>query len=174
MPTFEQRLTGGHPNSLGATVEIVEEVLADRSRLEELFNCYWSEDETVRLRVSNAMKRIAAAEHDWLLPYLDRLLKDVSLIDQPSAQWTLSQLFLTYTRDLDDRQRAKATEIMRRNLTESTDWIVLTQTMNTLTRWATKDNSIGKWLRPRLEELSQDERKSVRGRAVKMIALLSR
>ncbi|MEL7340402.1 MAG: hypothetical protein AAGM67_07955 [Bacteroidota bacterium] len=35
---FEQRLQGGHPNSLGNTVEIVEEVLADESRFAEQFS----------------------------------------------------------------------------------------------------------------------------------------
>ncbi len=56
MKNFENRLKGRHPNSLGNTIEIVEEVLADYKLFDELFNCYFSEDETVRLRTSNAMK----------------------------------------------------------------------------------------------------------------------
>ena len=42
-------LTGGHPNSLGRTIEVVETVLADEARMEELFGCYGSVDEVVRL-----------------------------------------------------------------------------------------------------------------------------
>ena len=56
MKNFEQRLTGGHPNSLGNTIEVVNEVLKDEKLFDELFNCYFSRDEIVRLRVSNAMK----------------------------------------------------------------------------------------------------------------------
>ena len=55
---FEHMLSGGHPNSLGNTVEVVEIVLSDRFLLENLYNCYLSQDEVVRLRTSNAMKRI--------------------------------------------------------------------------------------------------------------------
>lgn len=56
---FEAVLTGGHPNSLGRTVEVVDVVLADRAKLAQLYACYFSEDEVVRLRFSSAMKRVA-------------------------------------------------------------------------------------------------------------------
>jgi|GEM_PF-4906833 len=39
--TFETMLTGGHHNSLGRTEEVVDLVLADETRLEELYNCYF-------------------------------------------------------------------------------------------------------------------------------------
>ena len=34
---FEEMLAGGHPNSLGRTVEVVDAVLAKPSRLSELY-----------------------------------------------------------------------------------------------------------------------------------------
>ncbi|MEM1357230.1 MAG: hypothetical protein AAGF89_03485 [Bacteroidota bacterium] len=172
--SFEKRLTGGHPNSLGNTIEVVEEVLADPTQLAELFNCYWSKDEVVRLRVSNALKRVAKAEKSWLFPYLDRLIDEVSLIDQASTKWTLAQLFLLYSKELTAPQRKEATTIMRRNLETSEDWIVLSQTMVTLGDWAKTDEKIKKWLLPIIEDRTTDERKSVRGRADKILAALSR
>jgi hypothetical protein len=65
--TFEAMLAGGHPNSLGRTVEVVDLVLADRDRLAELFQCYFSADEVVRLRVSSAMKRVTIAHPEWTM-----------------------------------------------------------------------------------------------------------
>ena len=58
--TIEERLTGGHPNSLGETVSVAEDVLQDSSRqlFNELCRTYSSDDEVVRLRVSSALKRI--------------------------------------------------------------------------------------------------------------------
>ena len=91
--SFEERLTGGHPNSLGNTVEVVEEVLSDHAKFQELFQCYFSNDEVVRLRTSNAMKRICKEEKQLLVPYIDKFLTEISGIDQASTQWTLSQLF---------------------------------------------------------------------------------
>ena len=55
---FEDTLKGGHPNSLGKTIEVVDEVLENPDKIDDLFKCYQSKNETVRLRTSNAFKRI--------------------------------------------------------------------------------------------------------------------
>ncbi len=172
MPNFEQRLTGGHPNSLGNTLEVVEEVLADQSLFDELFHCYFSKDEVVRLRTSNAIKRIAKVQLSWLLPYVDRLLTDIATIDQASTQWTLAQLFDWLVPLLTSEQKYRAQSIMQGNLANHQDWIVLNTTMETLSRWSQTDLSLKTWLRPHLERLSQDGRKSVAKRASKYLAAL--
>ncbi len=174
MNNFEQRLTGGHPNSLGNTVEVVEEVLANHSNFDELFNCYFSEDEVVRLRVSNAMKRVCAEEKQLLVPYIDRFLTEIADIDQASTQWTLCQLFLKLEDQMTDEQYKQALEIVKRNLEFHNDWIVLNEAMRTLSTWAENDSSLKNWMLPHLDRHSQDSRKSVSKRAIKIIAQLSR
>ena len=74
-------LTGGHPNSLGRTIEVVDGVLVDPQRMTELFNCYQSEDEVVRLRVSNALRRVQAERPDLLIPFIDRLIEEIGQLD---------------------------------------------------------------------------------------------
>jgi len=170
---FEEALTGGHPNSLGNTVEVVEVVLKDPKRFGELFECYFSDDEVVRLRVSSCMKRIAKVKPEFVYGYMNRLLEEVSQIDQASTQWTLSQLFLELQLMLTPAQKSKATNVMKRNLEKSSDWIVLAQTANTLGIWAKKDADLQSWLIPRLKKLTKDERKSVAGRAKKILTSLS-
>ena len=173
MENFETELTGGHPNSLGNTEAVVAEVLRDTDRLEELFGCYFSQDPVVRLRVSNALKRIEKANHPLLLPYLDHLIDEISTIDQASTQWTLAQLFLEYQRDLSSEQRQRAIRVMQRNLQTSDDWIVLNMTLKTLFQWAKKEAELRDWLIPELQRLETDERKSVSGRARKFLATLT-
>ncbi|MEM1217087.1 MAG: hypothetical protein AAGJ82_15440 [Bacteroidota bacterium] len=172
MQNFERRLMGGHPNSIGNTVEIVAEVLAQPTYFDELFHCYFSEDEVVRLRTSNTMKRLAKENHALLLPYLDRLLTDVAKIDQASTQWTLAQLFLLYQKELTPTQKAQATAIMQSNLAHHQDWIVLNQTLETLARWSQKDDELKTWLLPHLTRLAADERKSITRRAGKWLEKL--
>jgi hypothetical protein len=174
MKNFEERLKGGHPNSLGNTVEVVDEVLVENELFNELFNCYFSNDEIVRLRTSNAMKRICKAKKTILIPYIDRFLTDIAQIDQASTQWTLSQLFGMLEKDMDKRQIGQAKIIMKNNLANHNDWIVLNQTMDTLTKWAKKDVDLKDWIKPHLERLTADERKSVSGRAKKMIEKLKK
>lgn len=169
---FEDMLAGGHPNSLGRTVEVVETVLTNPDRFAELFDCYNSADDVVRLRTSNALKRVQAERHDLLVPYIPRLIEEISTLDQASAQWTLAQLFDRLEKDMTAEQKQAACQIMQRNLAGHNDWIVLNATMETLANWARTNTSLREWLKPHLDRLAQDSRKSVAKRAQKKQALL--
>lgn len=173
MEPFELMLTGGHPNSLGRTVEVVGHVLAHPDELEQLYQCYFSEDAIVRLRTSSAIKRIWRQQPEWLVPYLDRIISDISRIDQASTRWTLAQLFLELEAWLSADQKQAATAVLKRNLDESMDWIVIANTLETLGSWAKDDAELREWLKPYLARFINDPRKSVAGRAAKVSASLS-
>jgi hypothetical protein len=170
--SFETLLTGGHPNSLGRTIEVVDLVFANPARLNELYQCYFSPDEVVQLRTSNALKRISREQPAWLVPYIDRLIDEIANIDQASTQWTLANLFRTLSPRLTSAQRKGALSILKRNLATHHDWIVLNNTMQTLAEWAELDGDLKQWLNPHLERLQNDPRKSVSGRAKKLLARL--
>ncbi len=171
MRSIEQRLKGGHPNSLGNTIEVVEDILNDPAIFPELFECYFSDDEVVRLRVSNAMKRICKERKELLIPYVDRLQTEISKIDQASTQWTLAQLFRMLENDLSSEQMARAKTILSYNLENHKDWIVLNMTMDTLAHWAMEDDGLKHYVTPHLQRLESDSRKSVAKKATKMLAL---
>ena len=166
-------LTGGHPNSLGRTVEVVEVVLADRSRLDELYRCYFSSDEVVRLRVSSAMKRVTTEHPDWIVEFIDRLQSEVAAIEQASTQWTLALLFDLLADLLSPDQRVRAIDIMRNNLALHPDWIVLNNSMKVLGRWAQDDQALAQSLRPHAQRLLLDDRKSVASNARKLLDQLA-
>ncbi len=165
-------LTGGHPNSLGRTLEVVDVVLADRSRLDDLYRCYFSDDEVVRLRVSSAMKRVTIAHADWTMDYLDGLQSEIAAIDQASTQWTLALLFDLLRDLLSPKQRARAVEIMTENLAHHSDWIVLNNSMKVLGKWAESDDELAESLRPHARRLADDERNSVANNARKLLVQL--
>lgn len=165
-------LRGGHPNSLGRTAEVVDAVLDDRARLQDLFAAIADPDEVVRLRVGDALEKVCRAQPGWFVTYVDRLLGDLGQIEQPSVQWHVAQMLQDVRSDLSDDQAKQATELLQRNLSTSKDWIVLNVTMDVLTGWATRDTSLSNWLVPELERLRRDERKSVAKRAAKRLAEL--
>ncbi len=170
---FEDMLTGGHPNSLGRTVEVVETVLGDTERFGDLFDCYGSDDEVVRLRTSSAVKRVQAERPDLLVPFYDRLIDEIGELDQASAQWTLALLFDCGREDMSEEQKECAERILRRNLAEHGDWIVLNNTIEVLSSWAADDPELKTWVLPHLERLSKDPRKSVAKRAAKKLKQLN-
>jgi hypothetical protein len=75
--------------------------------------------------------------------------------------------------DLSDDKARRATQLLQRNLTGSTDWIVLNVTMDVLTEWAQHDPPLADWLTPELERLCRDDRKSVAKRAAKCLTELA-
>ena len=166
-------LKGGHPNSLGRTVEAVDIVLADRARLPELFAAIADPDEVVRLRVGDALEKVCREQPGWFVTHVDRLLSDLGQIDQPSVQWHVAQMLQRLRSDLSDGQAQQATELLQRTLSTSTDWIVLNVTMDVLTEWATRDAPLANWLVPNLNRLRHDKRKSVAKRASKRLAELA-
>lgn len=126
---------GGKANSLGRADEVVKSVLADKSRLDELYHCLFEDDAWIRMRAIDSLEKVCREHPEWLKPYVGRLLSDVAAIDQASVQWHLAQLFAQI--DLSQDERLRAIEIMKRNIAdESADWIVASNTMKTLTQYA--------------------------------------
>jgi hypothetical protein len=171
--SFEQILTGGHPNSLGRTLEVVDAILQDKTKLTELLDTYTSSDEVVRLRVSNALKRICKEHPDWVYPYTNTLLNNISQIKQASTQWTLATVFRLLSQYLTSDQKIQAIQHFKHNLDTHTDWIVINTTMETLFEWSKTDPSLAKWLIPRLVTFQQDSHKSISNRASKYLKILS-
>ena len=170
---FADMLTGGHPNSLGRTEEVVGIVRADRARLEELFATMGDSDEVVRMRVGDALEKVCREQPGWFVAHLDHLLGELGQIEQPSVQWHVAQMLQHLRSDFSGDQAQRATELLQRNLTTSTDWIVLNVTMDVLTEWAHHSPPLAGWLTPELERLRQDERPSVSQRASKRLAELA-
>lgn len=167
---FTDVLRGGHRNSLGRTEEVVGIVLADHGRLEELFAGLADPDEVVRMRVGDALEKVCRVRPAWFLDHVDRLVGELGQIQQPSVQWHVAQMLQHLRSDLSDDQAQQATALLQRNLSTSTDWILLNVTMDVLAEWANRDVALACWLAPELERLRHDERRSVAKRAAKRLS----
>ena len=146
---------------MGRTLEVVEAVLASPDRMEELYQSYFSDDEIVRLRTSSSIKRVFHAHPEWFDAYVDRLLSEITQIDQPSTKWTLAQLWLEHNKRLSPDQRIAAGENLITVLFEETDWIALNMSMKTLERFVKDDPSLNRRIADRTREIAQDPRRSV-------------
>lgn len=170
---YEGLLSGGHPNSLGNTVEVVAAVGDNPDLLAELIATYASDDPVVRLRVSSALKRVAADHPGMVHDALGGIMAWVRDIDQPSAWWSLSQLFRALKDQLSASEHADALELMKSVLTTHDDWIVINQTMGTLGEWARTDESLRHWLLPVLEGFTHEARVSISKRAQRYLTQLA-
>lgn len=181
--SIEERLSGGHPNSLGETVAVAEDVLRDDSRrlFDELCGTYSSDDEVVRLRVSSALKRVCGLHREsispslqpkleWVIDRFDWLIGDIGWsLDQPSAKWAIAQIVQELRGKLTEQQCAKAIELLKHNLETESDWIVQCMTADTLADFAVSDAEVKNWLIPKLKKMQTDQRKSVSKKAEKLL-----
>ena len=163
----------GATNTLGRTEEVTDLVLADPSRAQEVYDLFFQDDEWVRLRAASASKRLWRADEEIIEPFVEGWVAHVSAIDQPSSQWTFAQFCDECDNLLTDDQRARAIETLTSYLTTSNDWIVLNSSMQPLATWAQTRPKLKKALLPRLEQLAQDDRKSVANRATKSLTKLT-
>jgi len=170
--TIENDLQFGKPNTLGKTPAVVERVLAKPALLDELFGCYRSPDEWVRLRASNAFKRVFRARPALFPPFADRFIALMGKLKQPSAQWTFCDIFRENDDLLTAAQRNRAKPIVARLLHESDDWIVVKSAIKTLDLWTSADAKLRAHVQKRIVELTKDSRKSVARAASMMLANL--
>ena len=61
---------------------------------------------------------------------------------------------------------------MMNNVANHDDWIVLNLSMDTLSKWAKKDEGLKSELIPHLERIKNDPRKSVSKKALRSLGLL--
>lgn len=163
---------GGKSNSLGKVNEVIELVLKDRTRLDELYNCLFDGDAWVRMRAADALEKICREQPDWLLPYIDRFAKDLATSTQPSIQWHLAQIYSQVY--VTAQQKKFAIGWLKSLLSaKEVDWIVAANAMDTLVQFA-QDGSVSKSEIITLLKIQQHHKsKAVVKRATKLLAQLS-
>lgn len=171
MEPFVEMLRGA-TNSLGRTEEVTALVIADPSRAQEVYDCFFQDDEWVRLRAASTSKRLWRHDIELFAPFIQGWIDDVSSIDQPSTQWTFAQMCEECDHTLTDKQRERAIAIVSAYLIEGEDWIVLNSSISALTAWAKTRPRLAAEITPHLKRLSGESRKSVASRATKSLAQL--
>lgn len=141
--TFAEILAvGGKSNSLGRTDEVIQTVLNDKNRLEELYSCIFNDDAWVRMRAMDAIEKICREHPEWILPYIDRFQSELAPSEQPSIQWHLAQIYGQV--QLTKEQKVKSINWLKNILSSSDiDWIVSANAMKTLVQFA-QNGFIGK------------------------------
>lgn len=163
--SFAETLTeGGHTNSLGRAVEVINAVLQDESRLEELYRCLFNEDAWVRMRAVDSLEKICRVHPGWLTPYIDRFAEDLSVSTQPSIQWHLAQMYGQL--ELTKAQTQFAINWLKQCLTSTeVDWIVAANAMVALVQFVHKGSAAKSEVLPLLKKQQKHKSAAVVKRA---------
>lgn len=125
---------GGKSNSLGRTNEVIELVLADNSKLEDLYSCVFNEDAWIRMRAIDAIEKIGRQHPEWLASYIDKFQTVLDSSTQPSILWHLAQMYRQL--ELTEKQKDKVITWLHEQLSNvNVDWIVSANAMKTLVQF---------------------------------------
>jgi len=167
--SLRAHLSGGDPRTLGDVDLVVSVVLARPQRLDELIHCVIDRgDEIVRMRASDALEKVCRSRPTLVKPYVALLLGKMSRIDQPSVRWHVAQMIGQL--ELSPRQRERAAVLLRQNLDESSDWIVLNHSLDTMAVLARQDPLLVPTLCGYLRRYERSSHKSLSSRAHKLLA----
>lgn len=121
----------GKKNSLGRANEVVEIVLNDPSRLNELYQTSFEADAWVRMRAIDAFEKICRVHPNWIKPYIDKIQAELSNSPQSSIQWHIAQIYTQV--ELTQSQRNYAINWLKTILaSKEADWIVAANAMDAL------------------------------------------
>jgi len=170
MKPILKRLRGGDRRSIGNSVEVAADVLANPRLFPDLFNGMLAEDPIVRMRAADAVEKVTVHNPILLNPLKAKLLKRIALIDQQEIRWHAAQLFsrVEWTRP----ERKRVVEILQNYLTDKSS-IVRTCAMQALADIALKDSKLRSSIVKQLQQLTESGTPAMKARGKKLLVLFS-
>jgi hypothetical protein len=169
--TIVELLRGGDPRSLKGVTRVVDDVLHDPARFDELMQAMAHDDAVVRMRAADAAEKISRTNPECLEPFKSTLLLAAAMAEQPSLRWHLAQIVPRLRLDAPERKHAAA--VLRRYLSD-TSAIVKTCAMQGLADIALADASLRPSIVPILRNATKTGTAAMRARGTRLLEALRR
>ncbi len=169
MKPLLKRLSGGDRRSIGKSLEVAADVLANPRLFPELFKGMFSRDPVIRMRAADAVEKVTVHNPILLKPLKKKLLTQVALIDQKEVRWHAAQLFarVEWTRP----ERTRIVTVLREYLKDKSS-IVRTCAMQALGDIALRDSKLRTPIVKQLKELTETGTPAMKARGKKILTSL--
>ncbi len=166
------KLTGGDLRSIGKAEEVVQDILIKPALFAEVFEGMLHDDPRVRMRSADVLQKVSSKHPEYLQPFKDRLINQVSMIEQAEVRWHLAQMF-SYL-EINRAERDKIITILLSYLETEESKIVKVCSIQTLADLAEKDEDIKFKVLTKLKEIAATGSPAMVSRARKLIDRLDR
>jgi len=167
-----EKLKGGDLRSIGKSNEVVQDILKTSSLFGEVFKGLLADDPVIRMRSADVIEKVSKVHPEYLQPYKDRLIKEVSKVNQQEVRWHLAQMF-SYL-ELDREEITIMADILSSWINSEKSKIVIANSIQALAEFAKKDKSIRPMVLKKLKDIIKNSSPSVVSRANKLIKELKR
>ena len=162
-------LAGKDRRSIGRVNQVVQIVLESPSRFQEVFDGIMHDDPVIRMRAADAVEKITAKHPEYLYPYKNKLIQEISQINQKEVRWHVAAMFSRLNLTSEDRRAVL--DIIEVYLKDKSK-IVKTFSMQCLAGLALQDNSLLPAITKKLEQLTQTGSPAMKSRGRKLLAKL--
>ena len=166
---FEFELSKGKQNSLGETLKVVDFIKKNPKKVEDLFQCFYSENSLVAMRAMNGVKRIIKDDKKVFIKNKDRFLNQFSNSKHNVVKLGLITIYFDFLNHFEEKEISKIKTIVLNWTKNSSDWMILAQGMKLLEKLSKSDKSLKLKLIEVAKRLKNDERKVVRTKAQKIL-----
>lgn len=167
MSAFLEQLAGGDRRSIGASGVVVQQVLADPSKLVEIIAGLSTADPVVRMRCADVAEKVSVTHPEWLQPHKKVLIKLAARATQHELSWHLAQMLPRLT--LSAVEHHVALRIMFSYLNDPSK-IVKTFAMQALADFAQNDRVLRRRLPKILAAVLQSGSPAMQARARRLLA----
>ncbi|HML34640.1 hypothetical protein [Sporomusa sphaeroides] len=93
MSKIYDKLKGGDLRSIGKAEGVVTDILNDKNLFIEVFNGMLSDDALIRMRSADAIEKVSRLYPEYLQPFKQRLIDEISQVRQQEVRWHIAQMF---------------------------------------------------------------------------------
>jgi len=166
-----QKLKGGDLRSIGRAEEVVQDILNNPVLFAEVFEGMLDDDPLVRMRSADALEKVSSKHPEYLQPFKNRLISEVSQVRQQEVRWHVAQMF-SYL-EVDKAERDEIIRILLSYLNTDKSKIVKVCSMQSLANLAQNDEAMRHKVVRKLEEIVEASSPAMVSRAKKLLAKLS-
>ena len=170
MTTILQKLKGGDLRSIGRVEEVVQDMLENPALFAEVFEGMLDNDPAIRMRSADALEKVSSQHPEYLQPFKNRLIYEVSRMKQQEVRWHVAQMFSYLA--VSTQERAEIVRILLFYLDADRSRIVKVCSIQTLADLAERDESIRPTIVRRLQEVIASGSPAMVNRAQKLLPRL--
>ena len=161
------KLKGGDLRSIGRAEEVVADILQNPALFGEVFEGMLNDDPLVRMRSADALEKVSSKHPEYLQPFKNRLMNEVSQIKQQEVRWHVAQMF-SYL-EVSRVERDEMVKVLLSYLDTDKSKIVKVFSMQTLADLAEKDELIRPKVVRKIEEILETGSPAIVSRAKKLL-----
>jgi hypothetical protein len=163
---FKETLSGGTRTSVGEADKVIQQLLKNATKLNEIYGLFLDEDPVVAMRASYVAMKVAEQSPQSVNAFAKDVLKNLDLYVQQEVRWHIPQLLVHM--ELSKAQRKRAYEVVMSWAETDKSKIVGYYGFQAAADFAELDEQLLQDFIPRIRKANKSGAKSIQNRCKKI------